>query len=58
MDELKEVWFDEFCKTCKYEQYPEELNPCCECLEHPARENSHKPEKWKRKKENHGKKTF
>ena len=47
--EFKEVLFNEFCKSCTYEKYPEEAMPCCECLEEPANIDSHKPVRFKEK---------
>lgn len=44
MDEhWKEVYFDEYCKTCRYKDISEDDDPCFECLDTPARVNSHKP---------------
>lgn len=42
-DTYKEVYFDHYCKTCKYESVKEEENPCCECLENPVNLYLHKP---------------
>lgn len=39
----KEVRFDVYCKTCEHKDDPETEDPCSECLETGARENSHKP---------------
>lgn len=39
----KEVYFNEYCKKCKYKNRPESANPCWDCLESPANEDSHKP---------------
>lgn len=44
--DLKEVYFDEYCQTCKYEMLKECEMPCCDCLCVPANENSHKPVNW------------
>lgn len=46
MDDLKEVDFYTYCKTCKYEKHPEEVLPCYRCLTVPANKNSHKPVEW------------
>lgn len=48
---FKEVFFDVYCPTCKYKDDPDDgfKEPCNECLTIPARENSHKPEKWEGK---------
>lgn len=49
---FKEVYFDQYCKTCKHEKEDEndEDSACFECLHVPARQFSHKPEKWEEKK--------
>ncbi len=46
---MKEVYFDQYCPTCRYEKYPEKCDPCCECLDSAYNENSHKPVNWKEK---------
>lgn len=45
----KEVYFSEYCKTCKYEKNAEEDEPCDECLQEPTNAYSHKPVYWKEK---------
>ena len=45
-NQMKFVEFDVYCKKCKYRDRDENLNPCCDCLEIPARENTHIPEYW------------
>lgn len=45
----KEVHFDQYCKTCKYENTPESEDPCDECLMHGSNLYSHKPVNWKEK---------
>jgi len=46
----KIVWFDTYCKQCKYKNYDESQNPCYECLQTPARtDGSHKPVLFKEK---------
>ena len=47
MKNTKEVCFDEYCKTCKYEKQPDYETPCNDCLDYPGNENSHKPVNWK-----------
>mgnify|MGYP005802535783 CR=1 FL=1 len=50
MDEAyKEVYFDRYCKSCKYEKYDENdiSSPCYECLAEPKNLYSHKPVRWK-----------
>lgn len=39
----KEVYFDQYCSKCVNKDRPESANPCWDCLEEPAREDSHKP---------------
>lgn len=43
----KLVKFEEYCKTCKYRDLTEDKEPCCECLDYPVNEYSHKPVNWK-----------
>lgn len=45
----KEVYFDKYCNTCKYEKSPETDYPCDECLNNSENLYSHKPVKWKEK---------
>lgn len=42
----KEVYFDQFCKTCKHGGKPESEPPCDDCLENPVNLYSHKPVKY------------
>lgn len=49
MSETKEVYFDQYCKTCKYFETPEMDDPCNECLANPSNMHSHKPTNWKEK---------
>ena len=48
MDEdiYKEVYFDQYCKTCKHEKVKESEDPCEECLSSPTNVYSHKPVKY------------
>lgn len=39
----KEVYFGEYCKTCKHELADESEDPCDECLSSPLNAYSHKP---------------
>lgn len=41
-----EVLFFEYCKTCKFKDYPETGEPCSECLAAPVNYYSHKPILW------------
>ena len=50
MDEnYQEVYFNQYCKTCKYEKLDEAESPCNECLEEFVNLDSHKPVKWEGK---------
>ncbi len=42
-DGLKEVYFNQYCKLCKYETIDEGEDPCDECLGNPVNTHSHKP---------------
>lgn len=48
-EDYMEVYFHEYCKTCKHEKTPEVEDPCNECLEYPMNLYSHKPIHWKEK---------
>lgn len=48
-DSFKEVKFDEYCPTCKFETTDEKDAPCNVCLEVPYRDGTQKPECWKEK---------
>ena len=39
----EEVYFDQYCNTCKHEKLDETDDPCDECLENPVNLYSHKP---------------
>lgn len=39
----KEVYFDKYCKQCKYKNLGESEAPCDECLNHSMNHHSHKP---------------
>ncbi len=49
--EYKEAYFDEYCKTCCYEEMEENCDSCGECLENAVNLYSHKPTNWKAKEE-------
>ena len=49
-DDLKEVYFDQYCKSCKNWEKKEHEDPCNECLAVPANVCSHKPVKYEEKK--------
>lgn len=47
--QYKEVYFDQYCISCKYSDLEEENDPCNICLAYPANEYSHKPVYWEPK---------
>ena len=47
MAEPKEVYFDQYCSTCKYSDLSEYQDPCWDCMEKPMNYDSHKPYFWK-----------
>ena len=49
-DGCKEVYFDQYCKTCRSEKMSEDKDPCFDCLNEPANVYSHKPVKYEEKK--------
>lgn len=49
IDGTKEVYFDEYCKTCSHFNTTEENMPCFDCLTEPVNQYSHKPVKWEEK---------
>lgn len=49
-NQFKEVYFWEYCPTCRYKKKGGNEEPCNECLANPSNVNSHKPVKWKCKK--------
>lgn len=42
-DSYKEVYFGEYCKTCKHEKKAETEKPCRHCLDNPVNQYTHKP---------------
>lgn len=48
-DNYKEVYFVEYCKTCKHLKKTEEDEPCCDCVSEPVNLYSHKPVKYDKK---------
>ena len=48
-DTYKEVYFGEYCKTCKHKDLKEDDDPCFECLKEPVNLYSHKPVRWEDK---------
>lgn len=50
MDErYKEVYFHQYCETCKHKDKEENEFPCDECLDSPLNLYSHKPTRWEEK---------
>lgn len=47
--ELREVYFDKYCKMCEARNTSETDEPCNTCLESPVNVNCHKPVMWKEK---------
>lgn len=45
----KEVYFHEYCKTCKHEKTEDKDDPCNDCLSEPTNLDSHKPVKYEKK---------
>lgn len=39
----KEVYFGQYCKSCKWRDKAEDEGPCDDCLNEPMNVNSHKP---------------
>lgn len=48
-NDLKEVLFDIYCKTCKHEKLDGWKDPCNECLESGMNEGTDKPVCWEEK---------
>lgn len=48
-ERYKEVYFSEYCKTCKHNDKGEDEDPCYDCLEEPVNLYSHKPVNWQEK---------
>lgn len=42
----KEVYFDQYCETCKHKEVFEGEDPCEDCLSEPFNIDSHKPVRW------------
>ena len=43
MNDMKEVYFNLWCKCCKYRELSEDEDPCRLCLGEPVNIDSHKP---------------
>ena len=48
-ESYKEVYFDQYCKTCEHEKLKEADDPCDECLNNPVNLYSHKPVMYEEK---------
>ena len=48
-NQKKEVYFNEYCKKCKYGPTNEGEDPCNSCLLQPYNYDSHKPVNFKEK---------
>ena len=49
MNEEKEVYFDQYCKSCKCHGLKESKDPCNDCLAEPSNTNSPKPMNYESK---------
>lgn len=47
-EQYKEVYFHEYCKTCKHKDVKDQDEPCNTCLEDPINLYSHKPVKYEK----------
>ena len=45
-DAYKEVYFNQYCGTCKHWDVNPKEDPCDDCLGHPVNLYSHKPVHW------------
>lgn len=45
-NEYKEVYFHQYCETCKHKDKKDNEEPCFECLDNPINLYSHKPVKY------------
>lgn len=48
-DNLREVHFEKYCKTCKYSDLEEIFEPCTICLESGMNESTDQPVLWEEK---------
>lgn len=46
-ENMKIVEYEKWCPKCKHLNTPDYEDPCNECLNEPARPNSHKPVNFK-----------
>lgn len=49
MDNERIVSFDLYCHKCKYADYHEEEEPCCDCLDVPINDETDRPLYYKEK---------
>lgn len=42
----KEVYYDQYCETCKHKDVKDTDEPCNECLDKPINLHSHRPVNW------------
>lgn len=45
----KEVYFHEYCKTCKHKDLKEHEEPCDECMSEPTNLDTHRPVRYEKK---------
>ena len=45
----KEVYYDKYCPSCKYEHCQETDDPYYDCMSEPVNLYSHKPVRWEEK---------
>lgn len=45
--DIREVYFDKYCKLCVHKDKEENEKPCNECLSNPVNTNCHKPVMFK-----------
>lgn len=48
-NDYQEVYFDQYCKTCKHVKCNNYESPCEECLDNPVNLYSHKPINYEEK---------
>lgn len=49
---LKEVYFEKYCKTCEHWGKTPAEDPCCDCLDEPVNQYSHKPVRYEERVKN------
>lgn len=45
----KEVYFHEYCESCKHKDVEERDEPCAECMSEPTNLNTHRPVNYEKK---------